>query len=101
MEIRNEDYKYILVKKRVEKIAKFYKHFLIYLVINTILSAVFIVGDINDGDTFNEAFFNYGNYKIWFFWGIAIAFQAFNVFGLSLFLSKDWEERKLKQYMKE
>jgi hypothetical protein len=96
-----QEQKYILAKKRVEKISKFYKHLATYVVINVFLSAIFIVGDINDGDTFMEAFYNYHNYKIWFFWGIGIAFQALNTFGLSLFMNKDWEQRKIKKYMDE
>ena len=90
---------YILVRKRVEKISKFYKHLATYVIVNIFLSAVFIVGDINDGDTFNEAIWDYHNYKIWLYWGIGIVFQALNTFGLNLFFNKDWEERKVKEYM--
>ncbi|PQJ78438.1 2TM domain-containing protein [Polaribacter porphyrae] len=96
-----EEQKYVLARKRVERISKFYKHFAIYIIVNIFLSAIFIVGDMNDGDTFNEAFFDYHNYKIWLFWGIGIAFQALNTFGLNFILSKDWEERKLREYMNE
>lgn len=95
-----EEQRYILAKKRVEKISKFYKHLAVYIVVNIFLSAIFIVGDINDGDTFNEAVFNYHNYKIWLFWGIGIVFQALNTFGLTLFMNKDWEEKKIKEYLK-
>ncbi|MGJ8761207.1 MULTISPECIES: 2TM domain-containing protein [unclassified Polaribacter] len=96
-----QEQKYILAKKRVEKISKFYKHLATYIIVNSFLSAIFIVGDINDGDTFMEAFSNYHNYKIWFFWGIGIAFQALNTFGLSLFMNKDWEQKKIQKYMDE
>ena len=96
-----QEQKYILAKKRVEKISKFYKHLATYVIVNSFLSAIFIVGDMNDGDTFMEAFFNYHNYKICFFWGIGIAFQALNTFGLSLFMNKDWEQKKIQKYMDE
>jgi hypothetical protein len=96
-----EEQKYVLARKRVEKVSKFYKHLITYLVVNTILSIIFIVGDINDGDTFNEAFWDYHNYKIWLFWGIGIFFQALNTFGIRMFFNKDWEERKIKEFMKE
>ena len=92
---------YILVRKRVEKISKFYKHLATYVIVNIFLSAVFIVGDINDGDAFEKALFNFGNYKIWLFWGIGLVIQALNTFGLNLFLSKGWEEKKIQQYMNE
>ncbi|WP_299048529.1 2TM domain-containing protein [uncultured Polaribacter sp.] len=94
-----KEQKYILARKRVEKMSKFYKHLAIYIIVNIFLSAIFIVGDINDGDTFNEAFTDYHNYKIWLFWGIGIVFQALNTFGINILLSKDWEERKVKEYM--
>ncbi|WP_405605217.1 2TM domain-containing protein [Polaribacter sp. Asnod1-A03] len=95
-----EEQRYILTKKKVEKISKFYKHLVVYVVVNTFLSAIFIVGDINEGDTFTEAFFNYHNYKIWFFWGIGVVFQALNVFGLNIFFNKDWEQKKINEYLK-
>ncbi|MEE9407293.1 MAG: 2TM domain-containing protein [Polaribacter sp.] len=96
-----QEQKYILAKKRVEKISKFYKHLATYIIVNIFLTAIFIVGDVNDGDTFKEAFLDYHNYKIWLFWGIGIVFQALNTFGLSLFMNKDWEEKKIKKYMEE
>lgn len=97
----SEEQKYVIARKRVEKISKFYKHLGTYIIVNIFLSAIFIVGDINDGDTFNEAFWDYNNYKIWLFWGIGIIFNALNVFGFRLFLNKNWEEKKIQQYMDE
>lgn len=96
-----QEQKYVLARKRVEKISKFYKHLAVYIVVNIFLSCIFIVGDINDGDTFNEAIWDHHNYKIWMYWGIGIVFQALNTFGIRLFFNKDWEERKVKQYMDE
>lgn len=95
-----KDQKYLLASKRVEKIGKFYKHFAIYVVVNIFLTSIFIIGHINNGATFYESFTNYNNYKIWFFWGIAIFFQALNTFGIPLFFNKNWEENKIKEYMK-
>jgi hypothetical protein len=94
-----QEQKYVLARKRVEKIAKFYKYLAVYIIVNTFLTAIFIVGDMNDGETFNESFFNIGNYIIWFFWGIGIIFRAINIFGLRLLFSNNWEERKIKEYM--
>jgi hypothetical protein len=75
-----QEQKYVLARKRVEKISKFYKHLATYIIVNIFLSAIFIVSDINDGDTFKEAFLDYHNYKIWLYWGIGIVFQALNTF---------------------
>jgi surface polysaccharide O-acyltransferase-like enzyme len=94
-----KEQRYILAKKRVEKLSKFYRHLAVYILVNIFLTAVFIVGDINDGDTFKEAVFNYHNYKVWFFWGLGIMYQALNVLGVNLIFNKSWEERKIKEYM--
>lgn len=96
-----QEQKYVLARKRVEKISKFYKHLAIYIIINIFLSVIFIVGDINDGDTFNEAVWDYHNYKIWIYWGLGIAFQALNTFGIRMFFKRDWQERKIQEYMNE
>jgi hypothetical protein len=96
-----EEQRYILAKKRVEKVRKFYKHLAVYVVVNIFLTAIFIVGDLNDGDTFNEAVFNYHNYKIWLYWGLGVVYQALNVLGINLIFNKSWEERKIKEYMNE
>jgi hypothetical protein len=96
-----QEQQYVLVRKRVEKISKFYKHLASYIIINIFLTAIFIAVDVNNGDTFSEALFNYHNYKIWMYWGIGIAFQALNTFGLNLFFNKSWEKRKIKRYMEE
>lgn len=97
----NKEHQYIIARKKVEKIGKFYKHLSVYLIVNTLLSTLFIYGDIQDGETFNEAFFNIGNFKIWIFWGLGLLFQALSTFGLPFLLGKDWEQRKLEQYLKE
>lgn len=97
----SNEQRYLQAKKKVEKLSKFYKHLSVYLVVNIILSTVFIIGDIKEGDTFNEAFFNSGNFKIWFWWGIIIVFQALNTFTISLIFGRDWEERKLNEYLEE
>lgn len=96
-----QEQKYILACKRVEKVSKFYKHLASYVVVNIFLTAIFIVGDVNDGDTFKESFKDYHNYKIWMYWGIGIVFQALNIFGLTLFMNKDWEAKKIQKYMNE
>jgi hypothetical protein len=94
-----EEQRYILAKRRVEKISKFYKHLAVYVIVNIFLTAIFILGDMNDGDTFIEAIFNYHNYKIWLYWGLGVVYQALNVLGINLIFNKSWEERKIKEYM--
>ncbi len=96
-----EEQQYLQARKKVEKVSKFFKHLSVYIAVNLFLSAIFIIGDIEDGDTFNEAFFNIYNYKIWFYWGIGLLFQAISTFGLPVIFNRNWEERKLKKYLEE
>jgi uncharacterized membrane protein len=42
--------------------------------------------------------------RMWFFWvivgfGIALAFSAFDTFGRSLWLGRDWQERRTREYL--
>lgn len=74
---------YLLAKKRVKKLKGFYIHFAVYIVVNTFISANIIISNIyENGETFNEAFWNFGTFAVWIFWGIGLAIHAFNVFGL-------------------
>jgi len=94
-----QEQQYVLARKRVEKISKFYKSLAVYIIVNIFLTTIFIVGDVNDGVTFQEALFDMGNYIVWFFWGIGMVFQLLNTFGLSLIFNREWEEKKIKEYM--
>lgn len=100
---KNElDGRYLRAKKRVEKLRKYYSHLTIYIVVNSLLSIYKIVKDINRGNSFEEAIFEGNNFSLWFWWGIAIAFHTYNTFSESLlFMNKDWEDKKIKEYMNE
>jgi hypothetical protein len=95
---QDQEKRFIVAKKRVEKIKKFYKHLAIYIIVNIFLTSIFIIGDMDDGDTFAEAFFQYKNIAIWMYWGFGILYQALTIFGNGMFFSKDWEQRKIKEY---
>ena len=100
METNNlENRNYILAQQRVEQLKKFYKHLATYLIINIFLSSLFIFSDMNDGASFTEALFQKSTFIIWFFWGIGLAFDAIKTFGFGKVFSKDWENRKIKEYL--
>lgn len=86
---------------RVEKLKKFYSHLVTYIAVNSFISFLKIFSDVREGLPLSEALFSLDNYTIWIYWGIGIAIHAFSVFGLPLFIGKDWEERKIQQFMKE
>lgn len=97
-----EEHKYLLAKKRVEKIKGFYWHLAAYIVVNCFISGVIIFGLTNDeGNTLGEAITHFGVYATWLFWGIGLFFHWLGTFGTNIFFSKDWEQRKIQEYMDE
>ncbi|TXE09991.1 2TM domain-containing protein [Seonamhaeicola algicola] len=93
----NTDYKkedaYLRAQKRVKDLKGFYAHALWYLVINIIL--IVLIGANSNGNIWN-----FGTFATAFFWGIGLAFHALGVFGKNIFFSKNWEERKIQEYMR-
>jgi len=101
MENYSEEERYLRAKKKVEKIKGFYWHFAVYFVVCMFLSVSKIIRNIIGGETFLDAFWDFGTFAIWFFWGIGIFFHAMGVFGQNIFFGKDWEEHKIKEFMDE
>jgi len=94
----NED-RYLHARKKVEKLKGFYWHFASYIIVNLFISTRKIFRNMDHGETFMEAFLDYGTFAVWIFWGIGIVFHALGVFGKNFFLGKDWEERKMNEFM--
>lgn len=86
-------------RKRVEELKGFYWHFGMYLLVNSVLSTLKISQNIADGETFNQAFWDFGTFAVWFFWGIGLVFHAAKVFSYNPFFNKEWEERQIRKYM--
>lgn len=80
--------------KRVKSIAGFYKHLIIYVLVNIFLIIVKYCS--LEGD---EQFFQFSTFSTAFFWGIGLLFHGMGVFGSAVFLGKDWEERKIQQIL--
>ena len=91
---------YLVAKKRVKAIKGFYIHFIVYVLVNLFLSGVIFYGlAINGNDSFTEAISNFGLYSTWIFWGIGLFFHWLGVFGVQSLISKNWEEKKIKELM--
>ncbi len=86
-------------KKRVEELKGFYAHLAVYLVVCTFVSVNKIVRNLYNGESFNEAFWDFGTFLIWIFWGIGVVFHARKAFRYNIFFGKEWEERKIKEFM--
>lgn len=88
-------------KKRVEQLKGFFIHATVYVIINTTLTVVKIVGTIYYGDYFMGPLWHFSTFLSWFFWGIGLSFHAIKVFKLNPFFNKDWEKRQIQKYMQE
>lgn len=89
-----ERQKFERAKKRVKKIAEFYKHLMVYILVNLFLISLqyFRLEP-------REVFFQFSTFSVAFFWGIGLGFHALNTFGANVFLGQEWEEKKINELM--
>ena len=87
-----EDEKYSRAKARVGQLKKFYSSLASYVFVITLLACV----------NYYQNEWGYA-WFLWaaFGWGIGLFFQAMKVFGMNPFLGKNWEERKIQEFMNE
>lgn len=83
---------YLRAKKRVEAIVGFYWHLAAYVIVNVFL--IILIG-VNA----SEGFRGFGPYATAFFWGIGLAFHFIGVFGFNFLLGKNWEQRKIDEFI--
>lgn len=91
MEKNNDFESYQKAKKQVQELKGFYGHLLSYLI------GMAVIIYIN---------LKYTPEVLWFIWtllgwGIGIFFHAMRVFNFFPFFNKDWEKKKIKQFMEE
>ena len=84
-----EEERYIKAKKRVEEIKGFYGNLIAYIIVNIGLLVINLLTAPN---------------YLWFFWpmlgwGIGVVFHGMKVFNYMPFIGKDWEEKKIKEFM--
>jgi hypothetical protein len=92
MESLEKENKYLRAKERVAEMKKFYSNLTSYAVFISFLAVV-------------NYWTNEWNYPwfLWaaFGWGIGLFFQALKVFQFNLLFGKNWEQRKIKEFMQE
>ncbi|MEE9407297.1 MAG: 2TM domain-containing protein [Polaribacter sp.] len=98
------DKRFIKAKERIEELKEFYKHVSAYVLVNLFLAFVwnfsfkifgnFIISNQFDGDGFTHI-------PIWLIWGVFLLFHALKTFGFLNLFNKDWEEKKIEEFMKE
>ena len=96
MEIINQNsQRYLLAKKQLGVIYGFYVHLFVYIAVN-----FFIIVDNYDSDlSLFDTIFNWSTLGTAFFWGIGLFSHWSRVFGKNLLFSKNWEERKIQEFM--
>jgi len=99
----NKEKQYLKVRKRVQDIKGFYSHLVAYIIVNIFISGFVMYGlSYAEGYEFSEAITEFGVFSTWLFWGIGLFFHWLGVFGYTMFgFGKDWERRKIQEFMKE
>lgn len=97
MENYKEEERYIRAKKKVEKIKGFYIHLTVYVLVNLFILGMKFYHDYLDGDNFWE----WNSFSTVLFWGIGLTIHGISVFGFDTLFGKNWEERKLREFIDE
>ena len=84
-----EEERYFKARKRVEEIKGFYGNLIAYIVVNIGLMVINLLTSPG---------------YLWFFWpmigwGIGVLFHGMKVFNYMPFFGKDWEEKKIQEFM--
>jgi hypothetical protein len=85
----SDDSALVRARERVAKLRGFYIHATVYVLVNLFLIAVNLIGS---------------PHYLWFFyplvgWGIGLGMHALTVFGSFGPFSRDWEQRKIQEYL--
>ena len=87
--------------EKIKQIKGFYMHLTIYVIMNVTIISVNIMAQVQNGWSFLDALFFFGNLITPIAWGIGLFFHGARVFGMRSFFSKEWEERQIKKYLDE
>lgn len=101
----SENLKWRKARRRVEALKGFYKHFLIYILVN---AALFIIRgrvleffQIESNDKNFVEWIDWNILIVPLFWGIGLLFHAAKVFQFKFKFLKNWEDRQIKKFLKE
>lgn len=91
METNNDFERYQKAQKKVKEIKGFYGNLISYVLVMSVLIFINL---------------RYSPKHLWFFypmlgWGIGVFFQAMSVYNLFPFFNKEWEEKKIKQFIED
>lgn len=95
----SEQERYRRAEKRVKDIKGFYWHLFWYLVVNIFLTFGSSIANFFTDGELEFRNIHFWNFSTWFFWGIGLVAHWLSVFGKNIVFSKDWEDRKIREYM--
>lgn len=81
-------------RKKVKEIMGFYKHLAAYVMVNILLLIIKAI-NLEPG----EKFFTLSTFFLAGSWGIGLLAHGVSVFGKNFFLDKNWEERKIQEFI--
>lgn len=90
----NDKISYEQAVKKVKKMKGFYIHAAVYVVVNIMI----VIVNIQELKP-NESFFHWQNFSTAIFWGIGLLAHGLSTFAPDWVLGKNWEERKIKEFM--
>ena len=88
--VKIDEEKYRMAKKRVDEIKGFYAHLFSYVGVNVVLLVIDLV-------TGNGLWF----YWVSVFWGIGLFWHAMGIFVFGKFTGANWEKKKIDEIMEE
>ncbi len=103
----SEEKRLIKARKRVEEIKGAYKHLTIYLVANLFLTFIINYFDVTikifDGLEMSSEVTGsvFARYPVWIIWGAILLIDALRVFVFPKALGRDWQDRKIEEFMNE
>ena len=100
-ETRMENESYLRAKKKVDSLRGFYRHLLVYLLINLFFSGRIFYEHLEENLRLEDIFSDGNVYSLWIIWGFILVIHGFNVFSSINIFGYKWEQRKIKQYMNE
>ncbi len=93
--INKNSEQYLNAEKKLGEIKGFYIHLAIYLLVNIFI----IYQNYSYSESIFQSLFNWSTLGTAFFWGIGLVSHWSRVFGKNLIFNKDWEEKKIKEFM--
>lgn len=91
-----EQMRYDRARKKVRAIKGFYMHLFAYIGVNAFIIVNSWIKLGPGGD-----YFNFNIFATAIFWGFGLLIHALGVFGRSILLGENWEERKIRAIMEE